>query len=181
MSVKLRLAKRGRKKLAIYDIVAADSRAPRDGKFIEKVGTFNPNSNPATVVLDTEKAYKWMMNGAQPTDTVRAILSEKGVLYRRHLQIGVNKGAVTQETADSKLNAWLDNKTSEFASVADKLKYKKETAKKDRLAAETKVLEGKIAAKEAKAKAAQAALNATEEVAAEVSEVTEESTPEAAE
>jgi small subunit ribosomal protein S16 len=94
--VKMRLARRGRKKMAIYDIVIANSRSPRDGKFIEKLGTYNPNSNPATIILDEDSALKWLMNGAQPTDTLRRILSYKGILMRKHLQVGVIKGASSE-------------------------------------------------------------------------------------
>ena len=91
MAVKIRLARRGRKKLAMFDVVVADARAPRDGRFVEKIGTYNPNTNPATVVLNEKQAIQWVLNGAQPTDTVRAILSHKGIMYAKHLQVGVNK------------------------------------------------------------------------------------------
>jgi len=103
--VKIRLARRGRKKLAMFDLVVANATAPRDGRFIEKLGTYNPNTIPATIVLQDDKALTWLMNGAQPTDTVRAILSYRGILYKKHLQIGVNKGALTQEDADAKFEA----------------------------------------------------------------------------
>ena len=110
MAVKIRLARRGRKKLAIYDLVVADARAPRDGRFIEKIGTYNPNTPVAAIEMDNDKAFQWLMNGAQPTDTVRAMLSYRGLLYKKHLQIGVIKGAMTQEDADKKLEAWMKNK-----------------------------------------------------------------------
>src|SRR5690348_261591 len=97
MSVKIRLAKRGRTHLSMFDIVVADSRSPRDGRFIEKLGLYKPVSNPAIVDFNEEKAFQWLMNGAQPTDTVRNILAEKGLLLKKHLQVGVNKGAITQE------------------------------------------------------------------------------------
>src|ERR1700745_2937857 len=106
MSVKIRLTRRGRKKLALYDIIVADSRSPRDGKFIEKLGTYNPGTNPVTVSLNEEKAFGWLMNGALPTDTVRELLSEKGIMFKKHLQVGVNKGAIKQDDADKKLVAW---------------------------------------------------------------------------
>lgn len=108
--VKIRLAKRGRKKLALYDIVVANQRAPRDGRFIEKLGNYNPNITPAAVVLQEEKVLQWLSNGAQPTDTVRSILSSQGLLLKRHLQLGVKKGAITQEEADKKIQAWQEAK-----------------------------------------------------------------------
>ena len=120
MAVKIRLSRRGRKKLAIFDIIIADARSPRDGKIIEKIGTYNPNINPAQIILDETKALEWLMQGAQPTDTVRAILSYKGVLLRKHLQIGVNKKAITQEEADKKFNAWLKEKE---AKINKKIEY----------------------------------------------------------
>jgi len=91
MSVKIRLARRGRKKQAMYDVVVADSRSPRDGRFIEKIGTYNPNTDPASINLDNDKAFDWIMKGAQPTDTVRAMLSYRGIMMKKHLQVGVNK------------------------------------------------------------------------------------------
>ena len=108
MAVKIRLARRGRKKNPFYHIVVADARAPRDGKFIEKIGSYNPQTVPATIELDRDKAYDWLGKGAQPTDTVNAILKFKGVLYKKHLNRGVSKGALTQEEADKKLSEWID-------------------------------------------------------------------------
>jgi small subunit ribosomal protein S16 len=110
MPVKIRLQRKGRRKRPFYHIVIADSRAPRDGKFIEKIGTYNPMTVPATIELDRMSAYDWLMKGAQPTDTVRAILRFKGVLYRKHLMRGVAKGALTQEEADRKFQEWIDTK-----------------------------------------------------------------------
>lgn len=110
MAVKIRLARRGRKKLALYDIVVADARAPRDGRFIEKLGNYNPNTHPATVLLEEASALQWLQQGAQPTDTVRTILSAHGVLLKKHLQLGVKKNAITQEVADKKMEAWKQNK-----------------------------------------------------------------------
>ncbi len=104
--VKIRLARRGRKKLAMYDVVVADARAPRDGRFIEKIGTYNPLTVPATINLNDDRAFHWVMNGAQPTDTVKAMLSLRGILLKKHLQVGVIKGAISQEQADTKLAAW---------------------------------------------------------------------------
>ena len=112
MAVKIRLARHGKKGFAFYHIVAADSRAPRDGKFIEKLGTYNPNTNPATIDLNFEKALDWLLKGAQPTDTCRAILSYTGVVYRNHLQNGVKKGAFGQEEADRRFDAWLNEKNT---------------------------------------------------------------------
>lgn len=116
MPVKIRLQRRGRKKQPFYHIVVADSRAPRDGRFIEKLGTYNPMTKPATIEIDRDRAFEWLMNGAQPTDTARAILRFKGVLYKKHLQRGVQKGALTQEEADTKLQAWIDEKEARVAS-----------------------------------------------------------------
>lgn len=146
MAVKIRLARRGRKKLAIYDIVVADARAPRDGRFIEKIGIYNPNTNPATIELNSDQALKWLMNGAQPTDTVRRILSYKGVLLRKHLQVGVTKGAITQEQADARYNEWLQAKEAKIQAKVEKLKSSKEADKKAKLAAEAKVKEARAEA-----------------------------------
>ena len=110
MAVKIRLTRRGRKKLALYDIVVADARAPRDGRFIEKLGNYNPNTHPATVELKEESALQWLRKGAQPTNTARTILSDHGVLLRKHLQLGVDKGAITQETANTRLAAWQESR-----------------------------------------------------------------------
>ncbi len=110
MPVKIRLQRKGRRKRPFYHIVIADARAPRDGKFIEKIGTYNPMTVPATIELDRISAYDWLMKGAQPTDTVRAILRFKGVLYRKHLMRGVAKGALSQEEADRKFEEWIDTK-----------------------------------------------------------------------
>ena len=138
MPVKIRLARRGRKKLAMYDVIIADSRSPRDGRFIEKIGTYNPNTNPASINIDEEKAFEWVMKGAQPTDTVKAMLSYKGVLIRRHLQIGVGKGAITQEVADAKFAAWKQNKDAKISGKVDTLADNKVKDAKARLDAETK-------------------------------------------
>jgi small subunit ribosomal protein S16 len=112
MAVKIRLQRKGRKKAPFYHIVIADSRSPRDGRFIEKIGTYNPLTVPATIELNRDRAFEWLMNGAQPTDTVNAILRFKGVLLHKHLAVGVKKGALTQEQADAKLNAWIEEKES---------------------------------------------------------------------
>jgi small subunit ribosomal protein S16 len=146
MAVKIRLARRGRKKLALFDVVVADARAPRDGRFIEKIGTYNPNTNPATIKLNDEKALQWVLNGAQPTDTVKAMLSYRGILLRKHLQIGVNKGAITQEQADQKFNDWKQAKESKITGKVDTLAQKKAEDAKARLAAEAKVKEARAEA-----------------------------------
>ncbi|MEM8525833.1 MAG: 30S ribosomal protein S16 [Bacteroidota bacterium] len=116
MPVKIRLQRKGRKKRPFYHIVIADSRAPRDGKFIERIGIYNPMTKPATIELDRDKAYDWLMKGAQPTETARAILRFKGVLYKKHLMQGVKKGALTEEQAQEKLNAWIEAKEERVAA-----------------------------------------------------------------
>ena len=169
MAVKIRLARRGRKKQAMYDVVVADARAPRDGRYIEKIGRYNPNTDPATVELNEEKAFQWVMNGAQPTDTVRAMLSYRGIMLKKHLQIGVNKGAISQEDADKKFEAWLNEKNSKIESKKDKLAKEAEASAKARKDAETKVKEARAEAlkKKNEVAAAEAAPEATEEAQAE--------------
>ena len=120
MAVKIRLARHGKKGYAFYHIVAADSRAPRDGKFIEKLGTYNPNTNPATIDLDFGKALDWLQKGAQPTDTCRAILSYKGVMYKKHLLGGVAKGAFSEAEAEARFNKWLEAKAGKIEYRLDK-------------------------------------------------------------
>jgi len=119
MPVRIRLQRHGRRKRPFYHIVAADARAPRDGKFIEKLGTYNPMTVPATIELDRMAAYKWIMKGAQPSDTVRAILRFKGVMYFKHLMRGVEKGALTQEEASKKFQEWIDAKEGKVATRRD--------------------------------------------------------------
>lgn len=114
MPVKIRLQRKGRKKAPFYHIVIADARAPRDGRFIEKIGTYNPMTKPATIDLDRDKAYEWLFKGAQPTETVRSILRFKGVLYKKHLNRGVKKGAMTQEEADKMYQEWIDAKEAKI-------------------------------------------------------------------
>ncbi len=171
MPVKIRLQRHGKKARAFYHIVVADSRAPRDGKFIEKLGTYNPNTNPATIDINTDSAVKWLGNGAQPTDTARAILSYKGILYKRHLQIGVTKGAITQEQADAKFAAWMEEKSAKVNAKKTNLVSSKEEAKKARLTLESKQ-------KEEKAKAI-AAKNTPVVEEAPVAEASTEEAPEA--
>jgi small subunit ribosomal protein S16 len=161
MAVKIRLARRGRKKLARYDVVVADARAPRDGRFIEKIGTYNPLTNPASIELNDEKAFQWLMNGAQPTDTVKAMLSYRGIMMRKHLQIGVIKGALTQEQADKKLADWVADKQSKIQNKRDTLAKSKQESAKARKEAEAKVKEARAEAIRKKAQvAAEAAVAA---------------------
>ncbi|MCG8339774.1 MAG: 30S ribosomal protein S16 [Cytophagales bacterium] len=130
MAVRIRLARRGRKKLALYDIVAADAKAPRDGRYIEKIGTYNPNTSPSTVHLNEDSALKWLFNGAQPTNTTKSLLSSKGILLRKNLQIGVKKGAITQEEADKSWEAWKREKEAKVAKkMAKKAKIAQEATK----------------------------------------------------
>lgn len=157
MPTRIRLQRHGKKNQPVYHIVVADGRAPRDGRFIEKLGTYNPMTNPATIVLDLDRAVQWVKNGAQPSDTCRRILSYKGVLLKRHLQIGVEKGAISQEQADVKFNEWLQAKEAKIANVKSEMENKARTVKKDRLEAEKKVNEAKANAVAAKRKAAEAA------------------------
>lgn len=168
MPVKIRLARRGRKKAATYDIVVADSRSPRDGRFIQKLGTYNPNTNPASINFDETKAFDWVMKGAQPTDTVKAMLSYKGILYKKHLQIGVAKGAITQDQADAKFNDWKESKEAKIQGKVDQLGQKRADAAKAALAAERKVNEDRAEALRKRAEeAARAAAPATEEATAD--------------
>ncbi len=167
MPVKIRLQRHGKKASAYYHIVIADGRAPRDGKFIEKLGTYNPNTNPATIDLNFDGAVKWLQNGAQPTDTCKAILSYKGVLYKHHLNKGVVKGALTQEAADAKLEKWLSEKQSKIDAKSSSLVSKKEEARRVAFKAETAVKEAKAAkvAEKMAAQNAQAAAETAEEAA----------------
>ena len=160
--VKIRLARRGRKKLAMYDVVVADARAPRDGRFIEKIGTYNPLTNPASIELNDDRAFHWVMNGAQPSDTVKAMLSYRGILMKKHLQIGVIKGAMTQEQADAKLADWLKSKEAKIDAKADKLTQSKQAEAKARKEAETKIKEARAEAIRKKAQVATEATPAAE-------------------
>jgi small subunit ribosomal protein S16 len=161
MAVKIRLARRGRKKLAIFDVVVSDARAPRDGRFIEKIGTYNPNTNPASIVLNEVNALKWVMNGAQPTDTAKAILSHKGILYKKHLQVGVIKGAITQEQADAKFEAWKADKEVKIQTKSTGLQKSKDDSRAAVLAAEAKVSANRAEAIAAKNKVADDAIVAS--------------------
>jgi small subunit ribosomal protein S16 len=174
MAVKIRLARRGRKKLAMYDVVIADARAPRDGRFIEKIGTYNPLTNPASIDLKDDRAFHWLMNGAQPTDTVKAMLSYRGIMLKKHLQIGVIKEAITQEQADAKLAEWLKAKDSKIQSKKDDLAKTKQDVAKARKEAETKVREARAEAvrkkKEVKEQVETPAEASAEEPTAEVAD-----------
>jgi small subunit ribosomal protein S16 len=163
MATKIRLQRHGRKKRAFYHIVVADQRSPRDGRFIEKIGTYNPISNPATIILDVDKAVDWLLKGAQPTDTARAILSYKGAAYKKHLQVGVNKGAITQEVADQRFNEWLNEKESKVQAKRDGLSQAAADQRATALAAEIKRKEEYAAKLQAKLAEAEAAANPAEE------------------
>ncbi len=138
MATRLRLQRRGRKNHPFYQIIVADSRAPRDGKYIERIGSYNPNTNPATITLDFERALYWLQTGAEASDTVRNILSNEGVLMKKHLLGGVKKGAFTEEVAETKFNEWLENKQKGIDSVKTKAEEKQIAEDKARLDAEKK-------------------------------------------
>ncbi len=160
MATKIRLARHGHKDYAYYHIVVADSRSPRDGKFIERIGSYNPNTNPATVDLDFERALYWVEVGAQPTDTVRNILSGEGVLLKKHLKGGVKKGAFSEDEAERRFAAWKAEKDAKNGKISDAETAKKEKIAKDRLAAEVEVNKAKaaeVAKKKQEALAAEAA------------------------
>lgn len=167
MPAKIRLQRHGKKSYAFYHIVIADGRAPRDGKFIEKIGTYNPNTNPATIDLNFDKALTWLQNGAQPTDTCRAILSYKGVLYKKHLLGGVTKGALTEEQANAKFAKWLEEQTSKIDGKKNKLSEAKKSLDQKRMEAEKAIKDAK----------AQAILAKNSPVAEEVAVAAEEAAP----
>jgi small subunit ribosomal protein S16 len=176
MAVKIRLARHGKKGYAFFHIVAADSRAPRDGRTIEKLGTYNPNTNPATIDLNFEKALKWLNQGAEPTDTTRAILSYEGVLLKKHLDQGVKKGAFTAEVAQQRLEAWLAERNQKIQAKKDKIDKAKDGKAKEKHAAEAKVKDAKAAQVNAKRKAeneAKAKKNASTKPATDTTENTE--------
>ena len=146
MSVKIRLQRHGKKGKPFYWIVAADARAKRDGKYLEKIGTYNPNVNPAVIDLNIDKAVEWLQNGAQPTDTAKNILSYKGAMLKNHLVGGIRKGALTQEQADAKFAAWLEEKATKIADKEAGLSKAQSEAKAKALAAEKAVNEARIEA-----------------------------------
>ncbi len=172
MSTRIRLQRHGRKNYAFYSIVIADANAPRDGRFTEKIGTYNPNTNPATVDLNFERALYWVQVGAQPTDTVRNILSDEGVYLKKHLLGGVKKGAFDEAAADAKFDAWKKEKENKLAAAQNKKAQDKKAQAAERLAAEKKINE-EIAKKVAEKKAAEAAAKAE----AEAAKAAEESAP----
>ena len=169
MAVKIRLSRHGKKNFAFFHIVVADSRAPRDGRFIEQIGTYNPNTDPATIVLKGDRALAWLNVGAQPTPTARRILSYEGVLLRKHLQGGVAKGAFNQEEADRRFNEWKAKRDAKIQSKKDSLSANKAQKAKESLEAEAKINQeraeaiAKRKAEEAAAKAAEEAARAAEE------------------
>ncbi|WP_318343866.1 30S ribosomal protein S16 [Flagellimonas baculiformis] len=170
MPVRIRLQRHGKKGKPFYWVVAADSRSKRDGKFLEKLGIYNPNTNPATIDLDVDSSVKWLQNGAQPTDTARAILSYKGVLLKHHLLGGVRKGALTEEQVEEKFNAWLEEKEKGIQA-------KKEGLSKADAEAKAKALEAEKEANEKRIAAAAPAEEVVEEVAEETAEVAAEEAP----
>ncbi|MCY1518210.1 30S ribosomal protein S16 [compost metagenome] len=175
MATKIRLQRFGKKGKPFFHVVVADSRAPRDGKFIERLGSYNPNTNPATIEINFERTLEWVNNGAQPTDTARAILSYKGVLYKKHLEGGVKKGALTAEQAEAKFTAWLDAKTGKIEGKKDSLQAGKAEVKKAALAAEAKKNAERAAA--IALKNAPVAEEVTEEVPVADAEATATETP----
>ena len=182
MPVKIRLQRHGKKGKPYYWIVAADARSKRDGKYLEKIGSYNPNTNPATVELDVDGAVTWLQNGAQPTDTAKAILSYKGALLKNHLAGGVAKGALTEEQAEEKFNAWLEEKANKVQSKEENVSKAEAEAKAKALEAEKAVNEARIAAntpeeevaEEAEAETAEAASEETTEASDDTTEEKEE-------
>jgi small subunit ribosomal protein S16 len=168
MSVKIRLQRHGKKGKPFYWIVAADARAKRDGKYLEKIGTYNPNVNPAIIDLNIDKAVEWLQNGAQPTDTAKNILSYKGAMLKNHLVGGIRKGALTQEQADAKFAAWVEEKAAKISDKEAGLSKAQSEAKAKALAAEKAVNEARI----------EAAKPVVEEVVEEVAETEAETTEE---
>ena len=183
MPVKIRLQRHGKKGKPFFWIVAADSRAKRDGRFLEKLGTYNPNTNPATIDINIDNSVQWLQNGAQPTDTARAILSYKGVLLKKHLIDGVSKGALTMEQVEEKFSAWVTEKEQAVANKKNKLADDKAKVKAEALKAEEAVNQARMAAAEEAASEAVAEEAASEAVAEEAAAeaVAEEATEDAVE
>ncbi len=176
MATKIRLQRHGHKDYAFYPIVIADSRAPRDGRFIERIGSYNPNTNPATISLNFERALYWVNVGAIPTDTVRNILSREGVMLMKHLQGGVKKGAFSEEEAQKRFEAWKAEKQAKLDAVRNKVRDDKKAADKKTIAEETKKNEAKaeaVAKKKAEIAAAKAAAEAEAAKAAQEAEAAE--------
>lgn len=176
MATKIRLGRHGKKGYPFYHIIVADSRSPRDGRFIAKIGTYNPNTNPATIELDFDQALTWINKGAQPTDTCRAILSYKGVMYKKHLLGGVAKGAFTEAEAEARFEKWMKEKAIKIDAKSSKIGADKAATDKARLENEAKIKEGKAKAIAAKKVAAEKAAVAEEE--GEEQAVTEEAAAE---
>mgnify|MGYP003572215809 FL=1 len=172
MATKIRLQRHGRKGRPIFHIVTADERSKRDGRYIEKLGLYNPNTNPATIDLNFERALHWVQTGAQPTDTARALLSYKGVLMMKHLLDGVKKGALTQEQAEEKFNKWLEEKEGRINNKRENLSKAATDAKAKQIAAETEV-SNKRAESLAAARKAEMAADEAEVSAEEVAEAEE--------
>lgn len=168
MPVKIRLTRQGRKKRPYYHIVVSDSRAPRDGRFIEKLGNYDPNTNPATIEIDFGKSLEWVMKGAQPTDTCRAILSYKGVMYKKHLMEGVKKNAFSEEEAEKRFTTWLTSKEAKIQAKVDSLAKKETDSRKSKLEHEAKVNEAR--AKEIAKRNAKLAESAAKEAEVETAE-----------
>jgi small subunit ribosomal protein S16 len=176
MAVKIRLAKKGRKKLAYYHIVVADSRSPRDGRYIEKIGVYNPVTDPATIELDFNRALDWLQNGAQPTDTCRAILSYKGVMLKKHLLEGVKKGAFDEAEAEKRFTEWMKQNEEKIESKKSKLEKSADDSKKNRIETEKQINEKRaasLAKKNAELAAKEAAADKPEAPAETVSPVDE--------
>ena len=177
MPVKIRLQRHGKKGKPFYWVVAADARAKRDGRYLEKLGTYNPNTNPATVDINEDNAVNWLEKGAQPTDTARTLMSYKGIMLRHHLNGGVRKGALTQEEADKKLAAWLEEKDAKIQAKKEGLTKEEADAKAKRLATEKAVSDKRLAdAAAAEADAAIAEEAAAAEEAAPVEAAAAEET-----
>ena len=180
MPVKIRLARHGKKRLPYYHIVIADSRAPRDGKFIERVGSYNPNTNPATIELDFDRALDWLLKGAQPTETCRAILSYQGVLMKKHLLNGVKKGAMTEEEAEARFAAWKNEKESKIQEKMEMVLGQKKDERARIIAEEAKVNEAReaeIAKRNAVLAAETAKASGQEEKASEEASAAPEEAP----
>ena len=184
MPVKIRLQRHGKKGKPFYWVVAADARAKRDGRYLEKIGTYNPNTNPATVDINIDQAVKWLENGAQPTDTAKTLLSYRGALLKHHLNGGVRKGAFSEEEAEKRFTAWLEEKQAKIQAKVDGLSKAEATALAERLAAEKEVNEKRIAAQQAteapaEDAAPEAEAPATEEAPAAEEAPAENAAPEA--
>ena len=173
MPVKIRLARHGRKRRPFYYIIAADSRAPRDGRYIERIGSYNPNTNPATIDLDFDKALSWLQKGAQPSDTCRSILSYQGVMYKNHLVKGIAKGALTEEQVEEKFQTWMKEKEAKIQTQKETLSAKATAEDKKRMDAEIEVNQARA---EALAKRAQEETKKDEEEVEDTEEKVEETT-----